>query len=166
MHARTMAVPNRSCQSQLRRVRRRSSSVDVPKVRLLIVSYSGSARHVADHNHDQNRDNRNEHAEVLKIDIIDNPQKRSRGVAVRDCPCRIRIPEQAQRDRRVHEHAEEAEGEAHDHGPQAAFGVEALPKDAEEKDDKDRRRQVALHRLKIVVQAARSLNDRNPQSGQ
>ena len=58
-----------------------------------------------------------------------------------------------QRDRRVHQHAEQAEDEADDHGPEAALGVEPLPEHAEEEHDEDRRRQVALDGLQVFVEA-------------
>ena len=59
--------------------------------------------------------------------------------------------EHGQGDGRVDEHAEEPQDEAHDHGPKAALGIQAFEKHAEEKDHEDRRRQIALHGLQVVV---------------
>ena len=55
--------------------------------------------------------------------------------------------------------------EAHDHGPEAALGVQPLEEHAEEEHHEDRRRQIALHGLQVVVEAVRALITGNPGQG-
>ena len=81
-----------------------------------------------------------------------------------------RLPEsrellEAHRHGRVDQHAEHTEDEAHDHRPPAALGVEPLEEHAEEEDDEDRRGQVALNLLQVLVEAVGSLDDGDPRQG-
>src|SRR5579872_923792 len=60
--------------------------------------------------HDHRRDQRDENAEVLKVEIIDDPKERSGGIAV------LKSLE-AQRHRGIDRHPKQAKRKADDHGP-------------------------------------------------
>ena len=64
---------------------------------------------------------------------------------------------------RIDRQAEQAQEEPDDKCRQAAGAVQAFPEHAQEEHDEDRRRQVGLHALQVVVQALAALDDRNPQ---
>src|SRR6266567_9237430 len=88
--------------------------------------------HIADDNHDDRGYQSDQDAEVLEIDIVDDPQERTMRIS-------ILKPAQAESYRRVHEHAEDAENETHNHGPERALRVHALEKHAQEKHHENRR---------------------------
>ena len=70
-----------------------------------------------------------------------------------------------QRHRRIHQHAEDAHDEAYDHRPPTTLGVQPLEEDAEEEDDEDRRRQISLNGLQILVETAGVFQDGQPGQG-
>src|ERR1035441_8514295 len=113
--------------------------------------------HVTHRYHNYGRYNRDQHAEVLEVDVIDDPEERSRLVATKSS--------HAERHGGVDHHAEYSQREAYDHGPEGARPVHTLNKDAEEEHDKDRRRQIALHGLQVSVEALGVLDHRNPGQG-
>src|SRR5206468_1917571 len=94
-------------------------------------------------------------AEVLEVDIVDDPEEGALGIA-------LLIAGHAQCDGGIHDHAENTERKANDHGPKRALAVEALPEDAEEEDDENGRREVALHGLQVAIETMRALNHRDP----
>src|SRR6185369_10697170 len=98
--------------------------------------------HVAyGHHHDCGYEG-NQDAEVLKIDVVHDPQKGT---------LRVMVPAD-ERHWHIHHHPERADKEANDHGPKAALRVQAFPKNSEKEHNKDRWREVALHGLQVVVQ--------------
>jgi len=92
---------------------------------------------VAYPHHDHRRDNRDQDAEILEVDVVDDPEQRAFAVV------KVRI----QRAGCVHQHAEDADDEADDHRPKTALGVETLPEDAKEEHNEDGWCQVALNGL-------------------
>src|ERR1043165_8090659 len=80
--------------------------------------------------HHHRRNDGNQHAEVLEIDVVANPQKRTG-----------RIPGfeslQLHGHGSIHQHPKNAEGETHHHCSQCPLGVEALPKHTEEEHHKN-----------------------------
>src|SRR6266702_8061809 len=115
----------------------------------------GCGSHVTDRHHDDGRDAGDQNAEILKIDIIDDPQERSLGIAVLEAG-------KAESDGSIYEHAGEAQNEAYHHGPESALGIETLEENTKEKHDEDGRGKIALDSLKIVVEALSVLDDGNP----
>src|SRR2546427_5594064 len=111
--------------------------------------------HIADDDHDNRRDERDQDAEVLKIDVVDDPQERAMWISVLQ-------PAQAEGHRRVHEHAEDAKHEAYDHGPKGALRIHALEKHAQEKHHEDGRSQITLYGLQVAVESLGILDDRDP----
>src|SRR5713226_1732164 len=114
--------------------------------------------HIADDDHDDGRNDSNQDAEILKIDVVDDPQERAMRIAVLK-------PAQAKGYRRVHKHAEDAQNEADDHGPKRALLVEPLESHAEKEDHKNGRSQITLHRLQVAVESLRVFDDRDPRHG-
>src|SRR2546427_1909204 len=111
--------------------------------------------HIADDDHDNRRDERDQDAEVLKIDVVDDPQERAMWISVLQ-------PAQAEGHRRVHEHTEDAKHEAYDHGPKGALRIHALEKHAQEKHHEDGRSQITLYGLQVAVESLGILDDRDP----
>ena len=56
---------------------RRSSAVAVPKVRPLILRIRGGFGQVTYHHHHDHRNHRDQDAEVLEVDVVDDPEKRA-----------------------------------------------------------------------------------------
>ena len=105
--------------------------------------------------HDDGGHDGDQNAEVLEIDVVDYPEEGALGVAALESG-------QAERDWRVHAHAEESQRKTHQHGPKRALGVEPLEEDTEEKDDEDGRGQIALHGLQVGVKSLRVFDDGDP----
>ena len=113
----------------------------------------GGRRHITHHDHDHRGDDGDENAEVLEVDVINDPEERAMGIALGDGLRGVLVAKRPQRDRCVHQHTEQANDKADNHGPQAALGIEAFPEYAKEEDHKNRRGQVALDGLQITVEA-------------
>ena len=108
---------------------------------------------VADDDHDDDADEEDDQAVVLEENVVDDPQERALGVG-----------EPADElDRCVDGQPEKPEGEACAERGQAAFRVQPLHEDAEEEDDEDRRGEVGLDALEVVVEAAAAADDRDPE---
>src|SRR5262249_60191484 len=97
-------------------------------------------------------------ATVLKIDIVHDPEESPRSIAVLK-------PWQAECGRRVDGHPEKTQHKTNQHGPKRSLRIETLPEHPEEEHHEDRRREIALHRLQVVVQTLRVFDDRNPGQG-
>src|SRR5438093_1347394 len=106
-----------------------------------------------EHHHD--RHDEDEHAVILEVEIVDDPQERARRVAVGE-------PRQAQAHGRIHRQAEHAEHEADEQGGQTPLGIEPPVEDAEHEHRENRGSEIPLHALEIVIQPASSLDDGDP----
>src|SRR5436190_733673 len=111
--------------------------------------------HVADDNHDDGRNDRDQDAEVLEIDIVHDPKERSFGITF----------DQPKRHRSIDEHPENANDEPNNHGPKTAMRIQPPPKNAKEEHDKYRRRQIALDRLQVIIKTVGALDHGNPGHG-
>src|ERR1035438_1014036 len=69
-------------------------------------------RRETDDDHDDRRHQGDKDAEVLEIDVVDDPKEGTWLISVGKAP-------EFHRDRRIHQHPENAEGKTHDHGRQA-----------------------------------------------
>src|SRR5882672_516928 len=87
---------------------------------------------VAHRDHDYRGDQRDQHAEILEINIVDDPQERAVRVSVLKSP-------QAKRHGRIHNHPENAQHEANQHGPKRALSVHSLEEHAQEEHDENGR---------------------------
>ena len=106
------------------------------------------------HHHDCRNDG-DQYAEILEVDVVDDPQERTLRISI------LKSGE-AERDRSINQHSEDTQCEADNHRPQRAFGVHTLEKHTEEEHDKNGRREISLHSLQIRIQAGRALDHRNP----
>src|SRR4030095_9455100 len=98
--------------------------------------------------------------EVLEIDVVDDPKEGGFRVAL---GCAVGVgAEETQRDGSIHEHPKASPDEPCHHGPETALGIEPLPKHAKEENDKNRRSEVTLHRLQVVVEPGGAFDDRDP----
>ena len=118
---------------------------------LLVVRRFGQVAHA---NHHCDRDHKDQKAVILKIDVVHNPEERALGIAVLKA-------RHAQADRCINCKTKDTEHESRDERGEGIPERSAALEDAKKKHDEDRRGQIPLNPLQIVVKSLASADHRN-----